>query len=308
MNQRALITVWRFSDHITGHDNQSLGLCEALAGILTVERCDLPALSRSDALAALLTGAYHGFKDLPHPQLLVAAGHACHLSLLATRALTAAPAVVLMRPSLPLRLFDLCIAPAHDGLRPGPRVLVSRGALNRIGARFDRDETSGMLLIGGPSKHHDWDEVNILAQIDGLLTNSSLRRWDIADSRRTPESTRRALAARSGPQISFHPVADTASSWLPQRLSQIAQVWVSEDSISMIYEALTAGSWAGLLELPRRGSGRLARGIDELLRSGRLLTYRDWARGLSPRRAPPLAEAARCARYVFDQLLRPQLR
>lgn len=307
MNQHAAITVWRFTDGKTGHDSQSLGLCEALAEILPVHRRDLPALSRVDALAALLTRASTALAALPPPQLLVGAGHGCHLSLLAARNVTGARTIVLMRPSLPLKLFDLCIAPVHDGLPEGPRVMVTQGAINRIAANFGRDETSGMMLIGGPSKHHRWDDGRLLAQIDALISKSPLSHWDLADSRRTPISTRRALTKRSGPRVAFHSVAETTASWLPQRLAKAGQVWVSEDSVSMIYEALTAGSWAGLLEMPRRRAGRLACGIDALLASGRLLTYRDWARGIHPRRAPPLAEAARCARYVVDHLLQPQL-
>ncbi|MEZ5574345.1 MAG: ELM1/GtrOC1 family putative glycosyltransferase [Candidatus Competibacteraceae bacterium] len=81
-----------------------------------------------------------------------------------------ARAVVLMRPSLPLALFDLCLIPEHD--TPPVRanvVLATRGALNRIQPSSNLESRQGLLLIGGPSAHFGWDDAGLRAQIAAVL-------------------------------------------------------------------------------------------------------------------------------------------
>ena len=53
------------------------------------------------------------------------------------------------------------------------------------------------------------------------------------------------------------PYASTDSDWLPARLSEAGEVWVSEDSVSMIYEVLTAGAQLGLLKVQRGKENRI---------------------------------------------------
>jgi uncharacterized protein len=50
--------------------------------------------------------------------------------------------VVLMKPSLPRRWFDLCILPQHDGIAADAHTLVTEGALNRVRPAPDRDAQS----------------------------------------------------------------------------------------------------------------------------------------------------------------------
>ena len=46
---------------------------------------------------------------------------------------------------------------------------------------------------------------------------------------------------------------------------QLAEaVWVTEDSVSMLYEALTAGCKVGLIEIDRIKDDRITRQIDQL--------------------------------------------
>src|SRR5690606_9436172 len=101
------------------------------------------------------------------PHLIVAAGHATHLPALAARRARGGRAIVLMRPTLPTPLFDLCLVPEHDLLSLSGRlnrfrVVPTRGVLNPFEASADADQTTGLVLIGGPSKHHGWSDVDML--------------------------------------------------------------------------------------------------------------------------------------------------
>ena len=56
--------------------------------------------------------------------------------------------------------------------------------------------------------------------------------------------------------------------WLQRRFADVTEVWTSEDSISMIYEALTAGAPLGLLKLRRGKANRITAAVDALVERG----------------------------------------
>ena len=90
--------------------------------------------------------------------------------------------------------------------------------------------------------------------------------------------------------------------WLEDMLTRCRDVWISEDSISMIYEALTAGCRVGLLPLPRKSASRLHRAIDQLLREASCAPTTIGLTAPVLAAAPrPLDEANRCARLLLDK-------
>ena len=92
--------------------------------------------------------------------------------------------------------------------------------------------------------------------------------------------------------------------WLPYRLAEAPRVWATEDSLSMVYEALSAGAAVGLLTVPRRGSDRVTREMTQLIADGVLTSYEDWRqRQALTGSGQPLNEAARCAQWISEHLL-----
>jgi mitochondrial fission protein ELM1 len=83
------------------------------------------------------------------------------------------------------------------------------------------------------------------------------------------------------------------------QLARSHSAWVTEDSVSMVYEALTAGVATGLLEVPARGRDRVAAGIRRLAATGQVTPFGDWAAGrfLQPP-AEVFDEANRCAEWI----------
>ena len=140
-NSRRPLIVWKFDDGLRGHENQTAGLVEALARRTEI-RTHLIAVPRG---AAQLRTAWRIFlkrdlRDLSDPDLLVGAGQATHLPLMAARRARGGRLVVVMTPSLPVSWFDLLICPNHDRIPGSANVIVTRGALNR--ARANRHRTS----------------------------------------------------------------------------------------------------------------------------------------------------------------------
>ncbi len=296
--------IWLLGDGKPGHENQSAGLAEALGRIAPVEIRSIPMPGKCHIIARVraITRATRSWHK---PDLLIGAGHSTHLPLLWLSRQHGAPSMVLMKPSLPTSLFSLCLVPEHDleNSTPRPNVITTLGALNRVPPPGQGKRTSGLILIGGPSTSHGWDQDAILDAI-GEITNRSTRLpWHITDSRRTPDDFIGG-AAKTCQNANLHPHRETGRDWLPARLAEAAEVWVTEDSISMIYEALSSGARVGLLPVPRKNSaGRVTRGVDRLADDGYVTRFAQWrATGtlLSPPRV--LREADRCAREVVRRL------
>lgn len=298
MKRRKSIVIWRFIDGKPGHENQTRGLVQALAHHCNPRVIDIRPLSAIRAIFAWLFSSYPNPESYPTPDLILGAGHATHLSMLAVRRAFGGRAIVLMKPSLPMRFFDLCIIPEHDGVRPGKNVLLSEGVLNRMEPGTEKDPHKGLILLGGPSAHYGWDEKHLLQQIAEVIRQDP-RAWIVATSRRTPESILSRLRHALPPEVDVVPHEQTTADWLPQQLSEAGVIWITEDSVSMVYEALSSGAACGLFPVPRKGETRITRGIDRLLQRGLLTAYEQWREtGLYVQSGHHFNEAARIAAWM----------
>lgn len=299
-----LLIIWRFSDGKAGHDHQSQGLIEALGRLRRVEVVEPSLLSTASALRALVACPM-AWRTLPPSDLLIGAGHRSHLSLLAARHQRGGKIVVLMRPSLPLGLFDLCLIPEHDTPPARANVLSTRGALNHIHYSATLEPKQGLFLIGGPSAHFGWNDAALQAQITAVLSADPAMHWTLTTSRRTPNSFLTHYRERADTQLTVVPVEATGPDWLPTQLARAGQVWVSADSVSMIYEALTAGAAVGVLEVPQTQATRISRGLDKLAGTGWITPFAAWQRQPHLKRPPgAFNEAERCAHWIVEQWLR----
>lgn len=281
------------SDGKPGHRNQSMGLAEAIARRTSVEISEREPMGRFEALRLFLGGALPQLDDCP--DLLIGAGHDTHLTLLALRKLYRVPAIVLMKPSIPMGFFDLCLVPEHDQPPKRPNIIVTKGALNRMRPGTKQPGT-GVVLIGGPSKHFNWDETGILAQVRALLEHAQ-RNWLIGSSRRTPACTEQALSELCGDR--FVPAAATGPDWLPQQLARAEVCWVTQDSASMVYEALTADCRVGVLPLTGDTDSRISKGVEQLTAQGMVVRAPDWSMTGLTASGIVLNEAERCAEEVL---------
>ena len=293
---RALV-VWQWTDGKRGHERQCEGLLQALAARRTLEHHLLPVpTSPLQRLCDFLGGSLPALRGLPNPDLILGAGRACALPMLAARRARGGRAVCIMRPQLPLACFDLCIIPRHDGVAPSAHVEVSEGPLNAMRPAASREAGLGVILLGGPSAHHAWDQQAMLAQIARVLAARPDMHWLATDSRRSSAGLAARLADLGG--INFYSHRDTAPDWLPSLLARAEQVWVSADSVSMIYEALSAGARVGVLDVPARRADRISAIAGDLLARGLVMSAQ--AQGADTAvLPPPLREADRIADIIL---------
>lgn len=297
-----VVVVWVFTDGKAGHENQLRGLLAALARHYPVDARWIKVPAYASVLSSLMTRRFLPGVGLPPPDLLIGAGHRTHLPMIAARRAHGGRSIVLMKPSLPRAWFDLCVIPEHDAVT-GANVFTTRGALNPV-EPGSKNARAGLILIGGPSRHHRWRENDIVSQIETILTAETDIHWTLTTSRRTPASTTARLCALKRANLTVVPVNETGSGWLSERLSSATQVWVTEDSVSMVYEALTANAATGVLGVPAKRESRIARGIEALSRDGMVTRFADWQPGRKLHApAAPFNEAARAAAWIGEKWL-----
>jgi mitochondrial fission protein ELM1 len=275
--------IWIISDGKPGHVNQSLGLVEALVELkpnLTFKTFPL------NSIKTLLFAK-------ERPKLIVSAGRATHLSnwLLSIR--FGVKNIVLMRPSLPYRFFNLALVPEHDSPPAQGGVVRTKGAINRM-KPSNKQPGSRLVLLGGPSKHVVWDDQWVLEQLDKLLEGADL--LNVATSRRTPQGLVQLLKSKKG--IRLIEPDSVEKDWLPNTLATTEQVIVSSDSVSMVYEALTAGCTVSLIRLESTPNSRTQQGIDSLVEQG-LVGKRADQTPVNP--VPSFREATRCAEIILER-------
>lgn len=290
------LTLWWIDDGKPGHRNQSLGLLDALAKHRHLDAHSLSPLSKMHCLMMMLGGRIS--TPLPKPQLVLGAGHATHLSLLSIKRAAKAKATVLMKPSLPLRWFDAVIVPEHDEVEASSKVEIfrSQGALNRVCPGGEHNPARGLILLGGPSRHFVWHSPSIIKQLRELVDAHPQVQWMIANSRRTPADL---FSRLEGINAELLPWERCDSRELLQLVALCGSIWVTPDSVSMIYESLTSGARTGIFKLDAAGDSRVARGVNQLLLDRRIRQFPDWDQEtLSPEN---FWEADRAARWLLDR-------
>jgi mitochondrial fission protein ELM1 len=206
---------------------------------------------------------------------------------------------------LPLRWFDACIVPRHDNPpSDNPRVLATTGVLNTLQPQpHDRDSARGLMLIGGVNAHFNWDSTAVCQQVVQICQAQPQLRWLLTNSRRTPEDFLPALQQANLPNLDIVPVEQTPSGWVKQQLESAGQVWVTRDSVSMVFESITAAAPTGLLNLQPLRQSRVVRSMDDVIAQGWAQDFAHWdVQRMLPPPQQTLWEADRAARWLVQRL------
>lgn len=295
--------IWCVSDGKTGHVNQMRGLLAALRRRIHLDCHTISAVGRWQAGWNLLRPQQSVEPELSPPDLILCAGSKTHLAALAARRARGGRVVVLLRPSLPLAWFDLCIVPTFDDVPASPRVVTTRGPLTEISYSSRTDEQRGLILLGGPSRHHQWSDRLVARQIEKIVSTDASVQWNVLTSRRTPRSTERIVADLKSDHVHLLRFDQSPPDALPQLLAQAAQAWITRESVSMTYEALASGTAVGLIDLPRRRENRAFRAVQCLVEAGSVTTFSAWQAGRPLVRPAPFAnEAEYCAEELLERL------
>lgn len=257
------------SDGKAGHRSQAVGLYKAMQRQSNIEVTfqeisiqELPIFSLLKALWARRFGLFEKKPDYifgvgSHTQLRV---------LLLGKVFPQAKTVILMKPNFPVNWFDYAIIPEHDGVDASEHVITTQGALNPIVNEQRHQPNRFLIALGGSSKRHHWNEEKVLDAIQQIVNLHPQAEIILTTSRRTPEEFLAHLNEKSfKSQLKIFPVEKTPQGWIFEEMQKAEAVWVTEDSVSMIFEALTAGCQVGIIEIDRLKSDRITQLLDQLL-------------------------------------------
>lgn len=286
------LNILLITDRKPGHEQQSLGLIKALSRTLSISIITIPPLSKTKILLKLFAKKQSDF------QIVIGTGHKTHLSVLFFAWYYKAIKIILMKPSLPYFLFDACIVPSHDNPPQNKNIISTLGPLNQLVGPFNKQQQT-LILLGGTSKHYEWDNAHILKQLENICQKIKPQEpIFLSTSRRTPATFLTLLEQSSFSQrihIFDHEV--THKNWLINMLKISQDVYVTPDSVSMIYESLTANCTVYLFDL-KPNNDKITHAIDQLKQQQWVFGY-DQTNIIKDTDRQPLNEAQRVAEWII---------
>jgi mitochondrial fission protein ELM1 len=256
--------IWRFIDGKAGHDKQSLGLVENLKIQTKCRVIDFNVQSQTNPILNIIFNNYKLPEGITKPDIAIGAGHKTHLHLLAVKRCLNARIVVIMKPSLPLKLFDLCVIPKHDDVKSGSNVFFTNTSLVNFNLNTKKKENMALFLIGGPSKHFYWNSKILLEQIKNISKKFKFKKLLITTSRRTPIDFIDEFNRLKIKNIKLYEYTKTTNDWLDKNIIRAKNIWVTNDSYSMLIEAIASGANTDVLELKINTNSKLSREIYSL--------------------------------------------
>ena len=301
-----------FLDGRPGHEKQTMGILGELRAMVDLEVIEI-RLKRQTLLAMVLDLAgllalrkkTSGLGDYHDADLLIGTGSQAHVPMLRMKRALGIPAVTCMVPASYLRpMFDLCFAPLHDGIAAGGNIVTTIGPPNCASPQGEKDDSTGLILLGGVDpKSHDWRSLELVEQIRTIIRRGEGVRWTISSSPRTPEDMVEMMTelADEAANVDFFRFEETEPGWIEKQYARSRYVWVTADSMSMVYEALSAGCRVGLLPVAwKRAENKFKRSADYLAQHGLVVPYSSWLAGREGQWQghEPLNEARRCAAEI----------
>ncbi len=292
---------------------QTQGVLEALAEITSIEIKEI-AVPHLPFLVELNKHIQYFFtpqrlaeKNIKNVDLIIGTGSRTHIPMLACKKIYDTPTITCMSPSTLLRKkFDLCFIPYHDNVQEASNVFRTIGPPNRSRAKNRQDKSKALILIGGldPKSHH-WNNLKTIAMVDELLKRESHLTWTISSSPRTPPETIKSLEnlCNNFNNSNFVEFKDTPAGWIEEQYDLSHYVWVTADSMSMIYESLSAGCQVGIIPVYwRNKKNKFIQSEQKLITDKIVLSYEDWLNGKKHiTHAQSLNEAKRCAQEILKR-------
>ena len=306
MQSQPPLCITAFYDTRPGHVKQTRGLIQALEKFALVQVAEvyIPDYSPSsifhDWLRFMGGMPARNHTDLSKPDLILGTGTHTHIPMLLHRRSHGGKVATCMTPEWPLaKYMDLCFIPEHDAPKAADNIVRTMGPPNTGINRDIHDPLQGLIVIGGTdSKTHRWHNEKMADQVRRVLDIQPHISWILSTSPRTPQAMVHMLAeiAHTGSNTKFLPFEETGSGWIEKRYAESGVVWVSADSVSMLYEALSAGCRVGVLPVEWKKKGvRLARAVDMLEKKDRVVCFESFVQHRSYPGRSALNEAQRCA-------------
>ena len=290
------------SDGKAGHRSQAVGLYKAMQRLskqdVTFQEVSIEQLPFFSLFKAVLTHQLDIFESVPD-YIFGVGSHTQLRVLLLGKVYPKAKAIILMKPNFPFGWFDHVIIPAHDAVPQQGNVILSQGALNPIVNENRHQKNRILIALGGSSKRHQWNDQKVLQAIQQIIEHNDQAEIVLTTSRRTPKEFFQHLQSQPYlQQIQVFPVEKTPQGWIFEEMQKAEAVCVTEDSVSMIYEALTAGCKVGVIKIDRLKEDRITLSVDQIIQANLVSEHVSVEMLVEPH---AFKEAERVATYLLAQ-------
>ena len=293
-----------------GHEKQTQGIIRALETYLPVDvsfqTIKISFVSELIAWVKALAGFLVKPGQTNAVDFVVGTGTHTHAHVIRIGHASGAKKIICMSPaSFLTQMFDLCFVPAHDRVKSGENIFFTTGPPNISENKKCHQPDKGLILIGGTDdKSHVWNSDKLLEYIDKILSLSPAgMNWTISSSPRTPaemeDNLNRLAAGRD--RVVFFRFSDTKKGWVEQQYDAAGIVWVTADSMSMVYEALTAGCTTCIIPMEwKHEKNKFSLSEQDLYARNLAVSYADWSRTQDYiHTGKSLNESDTCAREIL---------
>lgn len=300
-----------FLDGRPGHEKQTLGIVSALSDYTEITEKEI--IVPPNSFKRQVTDYWNYFigrsekycHELAGYDLYIGTGTATHLPMLMCKRRHNVPIVTCMTPSpILVKKFDLCFVPRHDGVQERNNFFFTIGPPNLSKSGDKHQDNNSLILIGGvDQKSHHWNTAEVETQLEKLVANDDKMQWTISTSPRTPQDTTERIEnlSENNPNIHFFRFEETPKGWIEKEYSRNKTVWVTADSMSMVYEALSSGCNVGILPVHwKKKTSKFIRSENYLLDKKIVVSLDDWlAKRSHWSLREPLNEAKKCAEEIL---------
>tara|TARA_B100000965_G_scaffold329187_1_gene292560 strand:+ start:1 stop:717 length:717 start_codon:yes stop_codon:yes gene_type:complete len=186
-----------------------------------------------------------------------------------------AKTIVLMKPSLRLtQCFDIAIVPDMDKYYLGipKNVITTKGVLSKYSDQ-EIDRRKGLMVIGGKSRHFHFRKKVVQQQIEWLLNDKfDDYQWKITTSPRSPNMP----TPKHKGNAEFFNWKETSSDWLSKEMQTNELTFITPESVSVLYEALSTKTQVYVFDHEKHASEhgesstKVSKNIDRLKNDGSL--------------------------------------
>jgi len=245
------LNIWLILDGKRGHEKQIEDLAFSINKKIKTNITKIKKISFLNTVLNFMRIGNDPCKYFPRPDFIITAGHQTHFDALQKKIRYGGKIILIMKPSIPSFLFDLIIIPSHDNIFWKKNTLFIDGTVNNIMNKNKQEKNSGLILLGGPSKNYLWSTKEVIDQINNILNANPNLKFTIATSRRTPsELLNDTKFIHKNVLIVCH--ESVPHDWLEKNIGNYQYSWVTQDSISMLYELIASGSIVNLIRLERK--------------------------------------------------------
>ena len=248
------LNIWLILDGKRGHEKQIEDLTFSLRKKIKINITKIKKISFLDVFLNFLGMRNDQCKYFQKPDLIIAAGHHTHLDALQKKFRYGGKVIIIMKSSIPSFFFDLSIIPSHDKLFWKKNILTIDGPINNIINKKKQKIGHGIILVGGPSKNYYWETKEIINKIRHILIANKKIQFTLVTSRRTPKNFIKNFLKENFIDLRIVTPNSVPKDWLANEIEKYELSWVTQDSISMLYELIFSGSKVTSINLKNKNN------------------------------------------------------